>query len=74
MLWTLVGSVAIASSPAFAVPHLDNRMIIIRSGQTTEEVLGDQTNYTTSWRRWPPRCRTACRFGIDSTTRWPTPS
>ena len=29
-----------------AVPHLDNRMIIIRSGQTTEEVLGDQTNYT----------------------------
>ena len=46
MLWTVVGSVAIASSPAFAVPHLDNRMIIIRSGQTTEEVLGDQTNYT----------------------------
>ena len=27
-----------------AVPHLDNRMIIVRSGQTTEEVLGDQTN------------------------------
>jgi hypothetical protein len=38
-------SVATASSPAFAVPHLD-RMIIIRSGQTTEEVLGDQTNNT----------------------------
>ncbi len=45
MLWTVVGSVATASSTAFAVPHLD-RMIIIRSGQTTEEVLGDQTNYT----------------------------
>ena len=29
-----------------AVPHLANRMIIIRSGQTTKEVLGDQTNYS----------------------------
>ena len=45
MLWTVVGSVATASSPAFVVPHLDNRMIIMRSGQTTEEVLGDQTSY-----------------------------
>jgi hypothetical protein len=62
------------SSPAFAVPHLDNRMIIIRSGQTTEEVLGDQTNYTEQLAALASSCRTACRFGIDSTTRWPTPS
>jgi hypothetical protein len=60
----------------FAVPHLDNRMIIIRSGQTTPRRKYSATRPTTltSWRRLPSRCRTACRFGIDSMTRWTTRS
>jgi hypothetical protein len=28
------------------VPHLDNRLVVTRNGQTSEEVLGDQTSYT----------------------------
>ena len=32
--------------PAFAVPHLDNRILITRDGTTDEQFLGDQTSYT----------------------------
>lgn len=45
MLWTVVGSVAPASSPASAVPHLDNRVIIIPVARP-RGALGDQTFYT----------------------------
>jgi hypothetical protein len=37
-------------------------------------VLGDQTNYTDQLAALASSCRTACRFVIYSTTRWPTPS
>ena len=46
MTWTVTGSEATATSPAFAVPHMDNRLIVSRNGEITEEVLGDQTSYT----------------------------
>jgi predicted dehydrogenase len=46
MTWTVTGTEGTATSPAFAVPHTDNRLIVTRDGRTSEEVLGDQTSYT----------------------------
>jgi predicted dehydrogenase len=46
MTWTVTGSEGTATSPAFAVPHTDNRLVVTRNGQTSEEVLGGQTSYT----------------------------
>jgi predicted dehydrogenase len=46
MTWTVTGTEGTASSPAFAVPHLNNRLLVTRNGQSSEEVLGDQTSYT----------------------------
>jgi predicted dehydrogenase len=45
MTWTVTGTEGTATSPAFAVPHLDNRLLVTRDGRTTQEVLGDQTSY-----------------------------
>jgi predicted dehydrogenase len=46
MVWTVIGTAATAVVPAFAVPHLDNRIVITRDGSTEEQTLGDQTSYT----------------------------
>jgi predicted dehydrogenase len=46
MTWTVTGTEAVATSPAFAVPHLDNRLTVTRNGRTSEETLGDHTSYT----------------------------
>ncbi len=46
MTWTVVGSKATATSAAFGVPHLDNRILLTAGGVTTQETLGDQTSYT----------------------------
>jgi predicted dehydrogenase len=46
MVWTVTGTAATAIVPAFAVPHLDNRIIITRDGSIEERTLGDQTSYT----------------------------
>jgi predicted dehydrogenase len=46
MTWTVTGTKGTATSPAFAVPHTGNRLVLTRNGQTSEEVLGDQTSYT----------------------------
>jgi predicted dehydrogenase len=46
MTWSVTGTEAVATSPAFAVPHMNNRLVVTRDGQTSEEVLGDQTSYT----------------------------
>ncbi len=46
MTWTVTGTAGAAISPAFAVPHMDNRLLVTANGRTTEEVLGDQTSYT----------------------------
>jgi hypothetical protein len=45
MTWTVTGTLGAATSPAFAVPHLDNRVLVTRDGRVTEEVLGDRTSY-----------------------------
>lgn len=46
MTWTVVGSRGSATSPSFAVPHLDNRLQTSTGGRTAQENLGDQTSYT----------------------------
>ena len=46
MTWSVTGTEGVATSPAFAVPHTDNRLVVTRDGRTSEEVLGDQTSYT----------------------------
>jgi len=46
MVWTVVGTAGTAVVPAFAVPHMDNRILITRNGSTKEQFLGDQTSYT----------------------------
>ena len=46
MAWTVTGTQGTATSPAFAVPHTGNRLLVTRNGQTSQEVLGDQTSYT----------------------------
>jgi hypothetical protein len=46
MTWTVTGTQGAATSPAFAVPHMDNRLVVTRDGRTSQEVLGDQTSYT----------------------------
>src|SRR6266576_489931 len=46
MIWSVAGTEGVATSPAFAVPHADNRLVVTRDGRISEEVLGDQTSYT----------------------------
>ncbi len=46
MTWSVTGTEGVATSPAFAVPHMDNRLVVTRDGRTSQEVLGDQTSYT----------------------------
>lgn len=46
MTWSVTGTEGVATSPAFAVPHMDNRLMVTVDGRTSEEVLGDQTSYT----------------------------
>ncbi len=46
MIWTVTGTKGSATSSAFAVPHMDNRLVVTRDGRTHEEVLGDRTSYT----------------------------
>jgi predicted dehydrogenase len=46
MTWTVTGTEGVATAPAFAVPHMDNRLVVTRDGRSSEEVLGDQTSYT----------------------------
>jgi len=46
MTWTVTGTEATATPPSFAVPHMDNRLLVTRNGITSQEILGDQTSYT----------------------------
>lgn len=46
MTWTVIGSRGTATSPAFAVPHMDPRLILSRDGRTTVEEHDGRTSYT----------------------------
>ena len=65
MTWTVVGSQGAATSPAYAVPHLDNRLVITRDGRATEETLGDQTSYTYQLAHLADTLRDGTPFLID---------
>jgi predicted dehydrogenase len=65
MVWTVTGTAATAIVPAFAVPHLDNRIIITRDGSTEEQTLGDQTSYTYQLAAFADTLQTGAEFLID---------
>ena len=46
MTWTVIGSEGSATSPAYAVPHLDNRLLVTAGGLTTAQPHGDKSSYT----------------------------
>ena len=60
MTWKVIGSAGTATSLGYAVPHLDNRVIITRGdGRGEGGVIRRRT--CTSSRRWPTPWRTARR-------------
>jgi hypothetical protein len=59
------GTAATAVVPAFAVPHLDNRIVITRDGSTEEETLGDQTSYTYQLAALADTLQNGAEFLID---------
>lgn len=65
MTWSVTGTDGVATSPAFAVPHMDNRLMVTRSGRTSEEVLGDQTSYTYQLARLADALRSGRPFPAD---------
>jgi predicted dehydrogenase len=65
MDWTVAGTAATAVVPAFAVPHLDNRIVITRDGSTEEQTLGEQTSYTYQLAALADMLQTGAEFLID---------
>lgn len=65
MVWTVIGTAATAVVPAFAVPHLDNRIVVTRDGSTEEQTLGDQTSYTYQLAALAETLQTSAEFLID---------
>jgi predicted dehydrogenase len=65
MVWTVTGTAGTAVVPAFAVPHLDNRIVVMRDGITEEQTLGDQTSYTYQLAALTDTLQTGAEFLID---------
>ena len=65
MVWTVTGTAGTAVVPAFAVPHLDNRIVVTRDGITEEQTLGDQTSYTYQLAALADTLQTGAEFLID---------
>jgi predicted dehydrogenase len=67
MSWSVTGTEGTATLPAFAVPHMDNRLVLTRGGRTSQEVLGDRTSYTYQLARLAEALRGGPPFpaGID---------
>jgi hypothetical protein len=65
MVWTVGGTEGTAVVPAFAVPHMDNRIVITRCGSTEEQTLGDQTSYTYQLAALAKTLQTGADFVID---------
>jgi len=65
MVWTVSGTEGTAVVPAFAVPHMDNRIVITRVGGTAEQTLGGQTSYTYQLAALAKTLQTGAEFLID---------
>jgi predicted homoserine dehydrogenase-like protein len=57
MVWTVVGTAATVVVPAFAVPQMDNRIIVTRDGSTESRLLATRRRTPTSSPPWRTRCR-----------------
>jgi predicted dehydrogenase len=65
MVWTVVGTAGTAVVPAFAVPQMDNRIVVTRDGSIEEQTLGDQTSYTYQLAALADTLQTGAEFLID---------
>ena len=65
MVWTVTGTAGRAVVPAFAVPHMDNRIVITRDGSTEEKTLCEQTSYTYQLAALADTPQTGAEFLID---------
>jgi predicted dehydrogenase len=65
MIWTVTGTGGSAVVPAFAVPHMDNRILITRDGSAEAETLGDHTSYTYQLAALAETLQTGAEFLID---------
>ena len=65
MVWTVIGTAATAVVPAFAVPQMDNRIVVTRDGSTEKETLGGQTSYTYQLAAVADTLQTGAEFVID---------
>ena len=65
MTWTVIGADGTATSPAFAVPHMDNRLLVSRNGAATAEPHGDQTSYTYQLANVARTLQTGEKFLVD---------
>jgi predicted dehydrogenase len=57
MVWTVVGTAGTAVVPAFAVPQMDNRIVVTRDGSTESRLLATRRRTHTSSPPWRTRCR-----------------
>jgi predicted dehydrogenase len=65
MAWTIEGTRAAAISPAFAIPHRDNRLHVRVGKRTTTEAAGDQTSYTYQLAALASTLREGAAFPVD---------
>ena len=65
MVWTVAGTAATAVVPAFAVPHMDNRIVITATAAPRSRTLGDQTSYTYQLAALADTLQTGAEFVID---------
>jgi predicted dehydrogenase len=65
MVWTVTGTAATAVVPAFAVPHLDNRIVVTREGSTEEQILGGQSSSTDQLAALADTLQAGAEFLID---------
>jgi len=65
MVWAVTGTAGTAVVPAFAVPHMDNRIVITRDGRMEGQTLGDQTSFTYQLAALADTLQTGAEFLID---------
>ena len=66
MVWTVRGSEATVTAPAYAVPQMDNRVVVTTSsGETWEETQGDRTSYAYQLDAFARSVRQGVPFLVD---------
>ncbi|MTD15018.1 gfo/Idh/MocA family oxidoreductase [Nakamurella sp. YIM 132087] len=66
MTWTVSGTDGTAVSPAFAVPHLDNRLLLSGPAGSSEQPHGDLTSYTYQLQAVAETIRTGAPFAFTA--------